>query len=294
MKVLVIDIGGTFIKYAIMKEDNTILEKGKVPTPQDTKENLIDSIANLYEMYKPVDGIAISMPGIIDVEKGLCLMGGALSYNNNHYLRDALYKRCPVKITMDNDAKCAATAEAMSGALSDVKNGIVIILGTMIGGGIVIDHKVVRGSHFSTGEVSYIISDKNANPTRETVWGNRCGVPSLCNRYAQLKGLNPEDVDGVLVFNAANNKEPEGVQALQEYTKEVAVQIWNLQTILDPEKVAIGGGISSQPILLEYIAKHLETMSNGCPYKTPKTQLVKCAFENDANLIGALQYFLIA
>lgn len=294
MQVLVIDIGGTFIKYAIMNEHNSMFAKGKVPTPQDSREDLIEAIGKLYDKYSPVDGIAISMPGIIDVEKGYCLMGGALAYNNDHYLRDALYKRCPVKITMDNDAKCAATAEAMSGSLKDVKNGIVIILGTMIGGGIVIDHKVVRGTHFSTGEVSYIISDRDADPDYDTVWGNRCGVPALCNRYAQLKGLDPEKVDGIVVFNGVKENEAEAIQALQEFTKQVAVQIWNLQTVLDPEKVAIGGGISSQPILLEYIQAHLDRMSKNCPYNTPKVQLVKCKFENDANLIGALQYFLIA
>ena len=82
MSILSIDIGGTSIKYALMGQDATILSRGKIPTPQEGREELVDAIGRLYDEMPDVEGIAISMPGIIDSENGYCVMGGALSYND--------------------------------------------------------------------------------------------------------------------------------------------------------------------------------------------------------------------
>ncbi len=89
--------------------------------------------------------------------------------------------------------------------------------------------------------------------------------------FAFSKSFN--SVDGILVF-------------------ENAKQIFNLQTILDPERFAIGGGISSQPIFIKYIKKNLDDLYDNCPYNIPKAEIVACKFQNDANLIGAMQCFL--
>ncbi len=294
MNVLVIDIGGTFIKYARMDEGMRFLSKGKVPTPQDDREQLVETIGKLYDESPDVEGIAISMPGIIDSENGYCVMGGALRYNDDFYLRHRLYERCPVKIWMENDAKCAAMAEATVGSLKDVSDGFVLIFGTMIGGGYIKDHKLHRGKHFSAGEVSYITTVRDGTADYDTVWGNRCGTPHLCRMFAEKKGLDPETVDGIMVFEAVNNKDGEAIECLQKYTKEIAVQLFNLQTVLDPERFAIGGGISAQPVFVDSIRNHLKVMYADCPYHVPKAEVVTCKFQNDANLVGAMQCFLSA
>lgn len=292
MKILTIDIGGTFIKYACMLEDMTILSRGKTPTPRDSRESLVEAIGRIYDGMRDVQGIAISMPGIIDSDNGYCAMGGALEYNTDFYLRHSLYERCPVKIHMENDAKCAAMAEAAAGSLRDVEDGFVLIFGTMIGGGFIKGHRLYRGRHFSAGEVSYIIPKDSGVPDQETVWGNRCGTPRLCRTYAEAKGLDPEAVDGVAVFDAVNKGEREAADCLDQYTKEIAVQIFNLQTVLDVERFAVGGGISAQPVFLEYIRNNLKKLYGACPYPVPQAQVVCCKFQNDANLYGALQCFL--
>ncbi|NBH13358.1 ROK family protein [Lachnospiraceae bacterium] len=294
MKVLAVDVGGTFIKYACMKEDMQILARGKVPTPKEGREPFIETIGQIYDKMPDVSGIAISITGIIDSQNGYCYTGGALRYNDDFYLRDRLYERCPVKIHMENDAKCAAVAEAAVGSLKDVADGFVLIFGTMIGGGYIKDHKLHRGKHFSAGEVSYIVTDKAAAADYDTVWGNRCGVPHLCRMFAEKKGLKAEEVDGVRVFDAVNSKDADAEECLQKFTKEIAVQIFNLQTVLDPQRFAIGGGISAQPVFIEYIRNHLQAIYAGCPYYVPPAEIVSCKFQNDANLIGALQCFLTA
>ena len=72
----------------------------------------------------------------------------------------------------------------------------------------------------------------------------------------------------------------------------IAVQIFNLQTILDSERIAIGGGISAQPVLIEYIRRHLNQLYSDCPYLIPRAEIVTCKFQNDANLYGAMQCYL--
>lgn len=292
MKILVVDIGGTFIKYACMTEDMAILSRGKVKTPEENREELIEAIGKLYDEMPEIEGIAISMPGIIDAENGYCAMGGALRYNDDFYLRHHLHQRCPVKIHMENDAKCAAMAEAAVGSLKDVDDGFVLIFGTMIGGGFIKDKKLHRGKHFSAGEVSYIDTEKGGAADYDTVWGNRCGTPRLCQMYAGKKNLSPEEVDGIRVFEGVNGQEPEALECLQTFTKEIAVQIFNIQTVLDPERFAIGGGISAQPVFIEYIKNNLKTLYAKCPYHVPQAEVVSCKFQNDANLVGALQCFL--
>ncbi len=291
MKILAVDIGGTFIKYAFMKENCTMLSKGKVRTP-GTREELVETIGEIYDSFLDIEGIAVSMPGIIDSENGYCVMGGALRYNDDFYFRNRLYQRCPVKIYIENDAKCAAMAEAAIGSLSDVEDGFVLIFGTMIGGAFIKNHVLHRGKHFSAGEVSYINTEKERFGEKEAVWGNRCGTPRLCALYAEKKNLQPEDVDGMKVFERVNQGDPEALECLQEFTREIAVQIFNIQTILDPERFAIGGGISAQPVFIEYIKRNLKVLYAECPYFIPQAEIVSCKFQNDANLIGAVQCFL--
>ena len=291
MNILVIDIGGTAIKYAVMDPEQNFLDKGSVATP-DSREKIVETIGRLYDHTESCRGIAISITGIIDSKNGYVAMGGALRYNDGFFLRDALSPRCPVPITMENDAKCAALAEAAAGSLKDVENGIVLIFGTMIGGGIIIDHKLFRGNHFSAGEVSYIISDRDGVPSYDGIWGNRCGVPRLCRLYAQSKGLPEAQVDGRYVFDAVNAGEAEAIDALDRYSYEAAVQIFNFQTVFDPDRFAIGGGISAQPAFINSIRAHLEKLYSACPYFVPPAEVVACKFRNDANLYGAYQCFI--
>ena len=290
MKLLSVDIGGTFIKYAHMLSDMSILHSGKVPTPQTSREELVDCIAELFRQYEGAEGICIAMPGIIDAESGTCLVGGALRYNEGFALGKALWERCNVPVHVENDAKCGAMAEAAAGSLKDVPNGIVLLFGTMIGCGIIIDHKLYKGKHFAAGEVSYIIPRPDNRVDYPNVWGNSGGTPRLCKLFAEKKGL--EKCSGEEVFDAVESGCQAGISSLKEYCHELAVQIFNLQTVIDPERIAIGGGISARGIFIEYLKRSLEELYEQCPYPIPRAEIVPCTFLKDANLIGALQCFL--
>ena len=193
MKILVLDIGGTAIKYAFMNEEGAFLLRGDVPTPREGRQEFLAAISEIAgkaplagDPEEPLEGAAVSLPGIIDYETGTLMMGGSLTYNNGFAMRDALKELLGVpKVILENDAKCAGAAEAASGALSDVKDGVVLVFGTNIGGAIIRDRKVVHGAHSAAGEVTYIIPDGTV-PAEENLWGERCGAPGLIGIYRKL------------------------------------------------------------------------------------------------------------
>lgn len=294
MEYLVLDIGGSAIKYALMTKEVEFIEKGKVETPRDNIENFVDVIGKIYDKYKNrIKGIAISMPGLLDSERGYAYTGGSLSYNDEKEIVKILQKRCPVKITIENDGKCAALAEVWKGSLKDYYDGVVIVLGTGVGGGIIRNKKIHKGKNFFAGEFSFISTDVNNIEKKENYWGNMNGSKLLIEAAAKAKNMHVEELDGYKIFEYANNKDEEILKVLDDFTYKLAIQIFNVQCILDPEVFAIGGGISSQDILIEYIQKNVDKYHKSFGLNVPKPNVVKCKFRNDANLIGALYNFII-
>lgn len=293
MKYLVLDIGGSAIKYALMTKEVEFIEKGSKPTPLDNIENFVEAVGEIYDIYKDdIEGIAISMPGVLDSDKGYTYTGGSLIYNNGKEIVKIIQERCPTKITIENDGKCAALAEVWKGSLKEYEDGVVIVLGTGVGGGIVKSKKIHKGKNFFAGEFSFIATNVNDADCMENCWGSISGSKALIDAAAKVKNINPEELNGYKVFEYANNGDEEILKVLDDFTYKLAIQIFNLQCILDSEIVAIGGGISSQDILIEYIQKNVDKYHKTFPFDVPKPNVVRCEFRNDSNLIGALYNFI--
>lgn len=289
MKIyLTLDVGGSAIKYALIQEDLVILEKSSVPTPMDTLDNFIETIGQIYDQYAhKIEGMALSMPGIIDPKRGYQYTGGALRYIDKLETVKVLEKRCPTRITIGNDAKCAANAEIGFGNLQDIQDGAVVILGTGIGGCLIKDHKVHTGRHFSAGEFSWIKTDFHDAVTWNYAWCNRNGITGLLARVQEMTGSD-QKLNGKEIFELANNGDEKVIAAIDQFAKEVAIQIFNIHSIFDCEKVAIGGGISAQPLLIDLIQKNLDNIFDHLGFDFEHPVIVSCYFRNDANLIGAL------
>ena len=185
---LTIDVGGTNIKYALMDENAEIKEKGEVPTPYDGLDAFLESIKGIYDQYADsnIEAIAMSAPGKIDATKGYFYTSGALNYINGVNLKDKLHEMIPVDFAVENDAKAAAAAEIWKGSMQGVSNGTVIVLGTGIGGAVIIDGKVYRGSTFAAGEYSGIpttLLSGKYDPTK--MWARVNGVGIMCDNYAK-------------------------------------------------------------------------------------------------------------
>ncbi len=293
---LTIDVGGTNIKYALMDENIEIFEKGEIPTPYEGLEVFIDTICDLYKKFedRDVQALAMSAPGKIDSSNGYFFTSGALKYISGVNLAERLAERIPVPFAVENDAKAAALAELWKGSMQGVKNGTVVVLGTGIGGAVIIDGKLYRGTTFAAGEYSNISTRLDLPYSKERNWATLNGVGRLVEAYEKKIGAEEGTLNGRDLFNAANEGQPEAIEAIEHYCEGLATAIISLQTILDVERVSIGGGISKQPILIDTLRRVITEMNapfeGSAPYTLPDIE--PCTFGNDANMIGALYHYL--
>ncbi|WP_160719549.1 ROK family protein [Bacillus sp. USDA818B3_A] len=290
---LVIDIGGTFIKYALMNQAGDIIEKWKKRTPTTNLSEFKDVIFSIIEEHdlKELRGIAFSCPGTIDAEKGTIYHGGLLPFLHEVQLAKIVEERFGKDVTIENDAKCAALAELWLGSVKEAKDSVVLVLGSGVGGGIIIDSKLHRGFHLSAGEVSYVMNEVNPQTREGKFVGSECSAVQLVNRIAEVKKLK-DPANGEAVFEFINAQDKEANAIFDEYCIQLGTMILNLQYILDPEIIAIGGGISSQPVVLERIEWAINQLKKKNPIHTANPKVVTCEFRNDANLYGALYQFL--
>lgn len=300
---LVFDGGGTFTKYALMDENAVILEKDKVPTPgyrDHDKEDFYRVLDGIVENYRDrVAGIAMSLPGMLDSRAGYCVTAGYLAYLKESPVAEELRERYGLPVTIENDGKCAALAEFWQGSLKGCKNGAVVVLGSGVGGGLILNGALYRGSHFSAGEYSYVCADGNRSRELDGYWGIAGGAPGLAKAVAKYTGNDWQEYDGVKIFRQANAGDPQVLKGLRDFTDSTALQIYNLNILLDLDCVAVGGGISQQPLLLEYLQESMDAIVEQNPIKMisphiPKPKLATCRFYNDANLIGALYHYKVS
>ncbi len=160
MNYLVFDVGGSAIKYALMNDEFELLEKGSVPTPLDSFESFKNAIVKLYEPVRDrIEGIAMSLPGMINRQSGKMQIPGFLLYNQGRDVLNELKAATMANFTINNDAKCAALCEAALGSLKDCEVGAVCILGSGVGGAVTVGRHVFGGVHGFAGEFSYLSGD---------------------------------------------------------------------------------------------------------------------------------------
>ena len=309
MKCLTIDVGGTYIKYGLV-ENGIISCKGKKPTPavplkwgEDVDEELailfrkkyreyFDTLREIFlELGDGIDGIAMSVAGILDSRTGYVYSGGALCYISEINFADEVSRLCNgVPVTIENDAKAAAMAELSSGVLKGIKDASVVLFGTAIGGCTICNGEIIRGSNQFSGEFSSI-KLRSSSGTKET-WGN-LGVHTMYDEYAAQKGIEKGAVTGEMLFEKAEAGDKKACEIVRNYCRLMCEPICNLQVVTDPQVIAIGGGISSQRLFIDMLREEVERSCKEIKspnYPTPT--LVACKYRNDANLIGAYLHFI--
>ena len=293
---LVLDIGGTFIKYAIMDDDAQFIEQGKVPANTMSEEATLASLQTVKDAVASFDyeGVAISMPGRIDTAKGWAYTGGAFTWLHDYPAAEkygAVFgKRCVIA----NDGKCAAIAESWSGALADVDSGAVLVLGTGVGGGIVLNKKVWMGCSGGAGELSWLVCDYPAiheGHAGSAIWAGKIAAGAIVPKFGLAKGL--ANADGIMLFDAYEAGDEDAKAVMDEYAVWASSGIVTLQAVLDLQRYAIGGGISARPETTDLIRDAVDKLYEIHPYLPfSKPEIVTCKYGNEANLIGALAFYL--
>lgn len=297
-KYLVMDWGGTYIKYALMDEEENIIEQGKVKSPRDSLESLLDAAVGVAAPYlDQVTGVAISMPGRIDTANGIAHTGGSFMFIRETPMAELLSERMNgLPVVLANDGKCAANAENESGSLKDESNAGVIVLGTGIGGGIILNGEVWMGSTSAAGELSFFPFDAQrfiesaGMESMNALWATNGSTSSLCTAYSELTG---KEHTGMSFFEDYDNGVKEAQDLLEQFGLKVAAGIYGVQAVLDLDAYAIGGGISARPEVTQAVREGLDRLYEKLPF-TPfkKPEIVGCTYRNDANLIGALHFLM--
>lgn len=289
---LVFDIGGTAIKYCWMNEAGEIFNKQEIlSTAVDSLDKFIKTVAKIYhESNRKVEGIALSCPGVIDAANGTIKVVVAYPYLQGICLTELISKACDnIKVSLENDAKCAGLAEAWIGSAQAYDDAIIVVLGTGIGGAIIKNKQIHHGAHLFAGEISTLIVDYDKETNQVLTWSDIASTTALCKRAAEALAVT--SIDGRRVFELANNADEVVLEVLKNFCLDIAIQLYNLQYSYDPGVVCIGGGISKQPLLIKLIKEAVEIIANETN-QLLKPNVTTCKFYNEANLIGALSYFL--
>lgn len=254
MNKIGIDLGGTKIEGIFLDDKFNVIERTRIPTQQEKGYNsIINSIVSLVNSLKKNPGdtvsIGVSAPGAISKKTGLiknsntrCLIGMPLKEDLEQALKQ--------KIALDNDANCFTIAEATLGAAKEYNVVFGVIIGTGVGGGIVINGNLHRGRTNIAGEWGH-------HTLR--IDGNKCycgklgcvetyiSGPALEKRWTSITGKT--EALPLIIQNIDNTKS--GLKWKKEFLENFAIGLANVIDILDPDVIVLGGGVSNIPFLYD-------------------------------------------
>jgi len=290
---MVFDIGGTFIKYAVMDESARKLRSGKLATPKDGLDSFLQTIQRVAEENAAdfeLQGIAVSSPGAVDIKTGYIGGASAIPYIHGVNMTALIREKTRLRTVIENDANCAALAEGWLGAAKATDYYICIVIGTGIGGSIVLNQTILSGANLHGGEFGCMIMGAPAQEPLQGTWSLAASTNALVEEVKKRKQLEEGTFDGEAVFRLAKEGDSIAKECIAEFYKRLAIGIYNLKYALDPEKILIGGGVSSRPEVIEGINRELQQLRNDV--STLQIEVEACQFGNDANLVGALFHFL--
>ena len=282
MNLAAIDIGGTTIKIATWK-DNQLQDKHAIDTPKDLNgfyQALTDEVDKIKKDIK-IEGVAISSPGAVNKKTGIIGGSSAIPYIHNFKIVDELEKRFGLPVSIENDANSAALGELAEGSGKGCDSMAFFVIGTGIGGALIINQKVWHGAHLFGGEFGYMIMGAHTL--------SELGSPvAMANRYNKRTGKH---LDGKTIFELSDKDDPAASDERQTLIHALAVAIYNIQHSFDPEKIVLGGGISNNPKLIPLLNKEIDRLRDGLDLVTLKPDIVLCKLKSDANLRGAVADF---
>ena len=304
-----IDLGGTTAKIGLFTTSGALLEKWEVATDtSNAGEHILDNLAAAVlgkmkeQSIQPeqVEGVGIGVPGpVLDssIVPIVCAnLGGWGERNVSAQLSGLLDG---LKVLVGNDANVAALGEIWMGAAKGAKNAVMVTLGTGVGGGVVVNGKVIDGVHGAGGEIGHI----TVNRHETAVCG--CGKRGCLEQYSSATGVvrcmkklldeNP-DTPCVLrgtefaakdVFDAARNGDALAAREVDDMSDTLGMALANIASTVDPEAFLVGGGVArAGDVLFAPLNKHFQEYAFKSCRETPIKQ---ASLGNDAGIYGAVR-----
>ena len=298
-----IDIGGTAIKIGLFQTDGTLLEKWQLPTR--TEENgayvLPDALNSIREimtrrliLWADVEGAGMGVPGPVDDEGTVfrCVNLGWDVFNVPKRMQEL--EPCLGRVKVSNDVNAAALGELWKGGAREYRSAFLVTLGTGIGGGLVLNDRIVNGAGGGAGEIGHFC----VNPEEPEQCS--CGGHGCLEQYASARGLlrcarkaipdAPENMSAKTICDMAREGNPAAVKLLDQLGRRLGWALTAVAGTADPEVFVIGGGLSQAgDILLNKIEHYYRKYAFHAFRDTP---FVLAELGNDAGIYGCVKMLL--
>ena len=304
MYVFGVDIGGTTIKFGLFTVEGELIEKFAIDTNTshegskllpDVAKAILTKLEEKSLTIANVAGVGVGVPGPVN-ENGIVLVGVNIGWHEPVAVKKILSDLLGIPVSVTNDANIAALGEMWLGAATGANNAIMFTLGTGVGGGIVVDGKVINGTNGAGGEIGHtaVIFDGGTQcgcgkiGCLETV-ASATGIVRMTKEKLSMTNANSalrhvENIQAKDVFDAAKAGDSLALEIVDRVGYYLGLVTANLAATTDPEQFIFGGGVShAGEILLNAIRKYYEKYAFSGVKKTP---FVIATLGNDAGIIG--------
>lgn len=309
-KYLGLDIGGTSAKFGLVDHTGNILYSKQYSVAfDDYKTPILDTVIHSTDDFcrlagipsDKLSGIGISATGQIDSMCGIITgSGGNIANWEGTSLKESFAEKFHLPVTVVNDANCVALGEKWIGAAKNRRNVIVLTIGTGLGGGIIIDNKILLGQFGYGGEIGHFSINNTGLPCT-------CGNTGCFEQYASMTALIKSvtdyyettapsyllnhKIDGKSIFDSVASGNSDIIKIVDSWIHDISCGIVSLIHIFNPEIVLIGGGVCVQKEL--FINKLRKSVFGSVmPNFRQNLTLQSAALGNNAGLIGAVYYLI--
>ena len=291
--VLAVDIGGTSIKLGVVNNDKVLESTSIRNTFKGKSSALIEGIKEICHEYinkYNVRKIGIGCPG--DIADGVVVVASNLGWTNYNLLDDFKKEFVGLEIQVENDGIAACKAEMKLGNLKNVETGLFVTIGRGIGGGIIINQKLVQGSHKLGGKIGHVTlynNGRKCNCGRRGCYETYCSVLGLIRtvkeenvKFPENEKINVERLSGFQIVSLKKENNSVALKGLKRWNGDFASGLVNLCNLFDPSVIVIAGGITEGDLLdLDYIKEELN--KNGFS----ECEVLLAKFKGKTGLIGA-------
>lgn len=291
---LVFDVGGTAIKYGVADEAGNFSFMDSVPTPKTDVKVFLQVTGSIFDKAVreyALDGVAFSFPGEVHSREGVIKGISAVEYLHEIPLKTILeerFNRLPV--TMANDANCAAMGEYWKGVAKEYQNVVFVICGTGIGGAVIERGKLDKGVTMNRGEFGSFPMGGFKDGVLLS-WSDYT-LESQAQKYSMKKQSSGAPINGKRLDQLAGEGDILAKELIDEFYYWMAVGCITLEFAFDPEIIAIGGGISGNPGIIDRIQKTVVSLLSEQKQGYLIPRIMACTNGSRANLYGALYYHL--
>ncbi len=286
-----IDIGGTFIKYALADETYHIVDRWKAKTQKfDSIHEFYDYICSNIRDLNSIKNIGVSAPGLIDENSNVKSYAAAnVCIMKDSNVNCEIGKRTNKKVATINDAKSAGLCEFKIGNAKGSRSSAFLIIGTGTGGCLCDEKGVIYGKDGYAGEFHHL-PFMNFKTGALDCQGDYCSMTALIKIYNSKLTSEDKVIYGNEVCDKYLHGDITAKEAVDEWINNISIQLLTIAVFYNPEIICIGGGISEEAWFIKAVREKFQSTCKsyfkGEEFIT--TRIDKCSYYNDSNILGAI------